>query len=211
MALFQKRPAISSELPAYSIGANRTLLIIGLGNPGKQYKLTRHNIGFDVLDNFAGQNSFPAWTAKKDLQCDLCVSQLGSTRVILAKPTTYMNDSGRSASQLIRFYKLTSQDVVAVYDELAIPFGQIRARVGGSDAGHNGVKSLISHIGDGFGRLRIGIGPQKPDGIDSASFVLAKFSGQEQSDLPVIINEASVMLGEFVYSGQLPPDTRNVL
>lgn len=210
MALFQKKLQTDTGAPLYTIGASRAVLIIGLGNIGSSYAATRHNIGFAVLDDFALKNEFPNWIEKKDLFCYLAIQQLGDTRVILAKPTMMMNDSGRSAAAIQNFYKIYNQNTVAVYDELAIPFGQIRTRVGGSDAGHNGVKSLLQFIGDDFGRLRIGIGSPVAEKADAAAFVLGKFTKAELTKLPLIVKETSAMLTEYIYSGELPHDTRSV-
>lgn len=210
MALFQKKPQVSDRLPLYTIGAHKTQLIIGLGNPGKEYVSTRHNIGFAAIDNFAKANDFPAWTEKKDLKCMVAVANLGENRVILCKPTTFMNLSGDAAQAVQHFYRVYNQQTLAVYDELAIPLGQLRTRVGGSDAGHNGVKSLIVHIGEDFGRQRIGIGPLPPK-KDAAEFVLKKFSKEEQGHLPKILREANALITEFIFSEGLPHETRSVL
>src|SRR3954466_13229166 len=141
MALFDRKKEYSSGAPLYTVGSNRTVLIIGLGNPGKEYESTRHNVGFAVLDDFAVRNDFPGWINKTDLKCLISSQNLGQNRVILCKPTTFMNESGEAAQAVQRFYRIYNSDTVAVYDELAIKFGQIRTRVGGSDAGHNGIKS----------------------------------------------------------------------
>lgn len=210
MALFQKKPQVQFSAPLYTISANKTWLIIGLGNPGKQYQGTRHNIGYAVIDSFASANDFPSWTEKKDLKCLVSSATLGENRVILAKPTTFMNLSGEAAKALQHFYRLYNQQTLAVYDELAIPFGQLRIRVGGSDAGHNGVKSLIQHLGEDFGRLRIGIGPL-PNKKDSADYVLQKFSKAEQDNLPQIRREANALITEFVFGEGLSHDTRTVV
>jgi PTH1 family peptidyl-tRNA hydrolase len=211
MALFQKKPVIGSSVPLYTIGANKTVLIIGLGNTEPKYDGTRHNIGFTVLDEFARKNDFPAWIAKKDLKCHLASHILGETRVILCKPTTFVNNSGEAAQALQHFYRVYNQQTLAVYDELAIPFGQIRTRVGGSDAGHNGVKSLIQRLGEDFSRLRIGIGSDVSEKADPAEFVLGRFSKTEQGNLPKIRREASALITEYIFSGQLPHETRNTL
>jgi PTH1 family peptidyl-tRNA hydrolase len=211
VALFQKKPDTTSSAPLYSIGANRNVLIIGLGNTGREYENTRHNIGFAVLDDFASRNDFPAWIDKKDLKCHFSSLQMGQAKVILCKPTTFMNNSGEAAQAAQHFYRIYNPDTVAVYDELAIKFGQIRARVGGADAGHNGVKSLIQYIGDDFGRLRIGVGNEIAEKADAANFVLGKFTKEEQANLTAIIKEAGVMLTEYIYSGQLPHETRTAL
>lgn len=217
MGLFQKK-SVAITSPLYTLGNIRTVLILGLGNPGKKYLGTRHNIGFEVIDNFAQQNDFPAWAAKKDLKCQLSMANLGGNRVILCKPTTYMNNSGQAAQAVQRFYRVYNHQTLAVYDELVIVLGQLRTRLGGSDAGHNGVKSLIEHLGKDFGCLRIGIGPKTsqkslPAGrqADASDFVLGKFTKDEHEKLPLILRESNALITEFIFSGQLAPETRNVL
>jgi PTH1 family peptidyl-tRNA hydrolase len=210
MALFQRKPDVNSMTPLYTLGAHKTVLIIGLGNPGKEYAGTRHNIGFEVLDEFARKNDFPGWVAKKDLKIELTSQNLGENRVVLAKPTTFMNNSGEAAQAVQRFYRVYNQNTLAVYDELALPFGSLRTRLGGSDAGHNGVKSLIQHIGDDFGRLRIGIGNNISEKADAADFVLGKFTKAEQGALPQINKESNAIITEYIFGGQLPHETRSV-
>ncbi|MDB5161118.1 MAG: peptidyl-tRNA hydrolase [Candidatus Saccharibacteria bacterium] len=210
MALFQKKPQTSTSAPLYTVGANKTILIIGLGNPGKEYEGTRHNIGFAALDDFAKRNDFPAWINKKDLKCHLTSLQMGQSRVILAKPTTFVNNSGEAAQAVQHFYRVYNPTTVAIYDELAIKFGQIRTRVGGSDAGHNGVKSLIAHIGDDFGRIRIGVGNEISEKADAADFVLGKFTKAEQEKLPELLKEVGVLMTEYVFGGVLPHETRTI-
>jgi PTH1 family peptidyl-tRNA hydrolase len=211
MAFFQKKPQIQSGSPLYTLGANKTVLIIGLGNPGKGYTGTRHNIGFEILDEFAAKNDFPGWLAKKDLKAEITSANLGENRVILCKPTAFMNNSGQAAQAVQRFFRVYNQSTLAVYDELAIPFGSLRTRLGGSDAGHNGVKSLIQHLGDDFGRLRVGIGSETAKKAEAADFVLGKFDKSEQGLLPPIIREANAIITEYVFGGQLPHETRSVI
>ncbi|HET7827253.1 MAG TPA: aminoacyl-tRNA hydrolase, partial [Candidatus Saccharimonadales bacterium] len=146
-----------------------------------------------------------------ELRYHLAVQSLGENRVVLCKPTTFMNNSGQAAQAVQRFYRVYNQNTLAVYDELAIPFGTLRTRLGGSDAGHNGVKSLIQHLGDDFGRLRIGIGSDTAKQADSAEFVLGKFTKQERAALPQVIREASAVMTEFIFSGDLPHETRTVI
>lgn len=211
MALFQRKLDDGSSSPLYSIGANKTVLIIGLGNAEIKYDGTRHNIGFAVLDEFADKNDFPAWIVKKDLKCHLSVNTLGETRVVLCKPTIFVNNSGEAAQAVQHFYRVYNQHTLAVYDELAIKFGQIRTRLGGTDAGHNGVKSLIQYIGDDFGRLRIGIGNEIAEKTDAADFVLGKFSTKEQASIPLILKESNALITEYIFGGELPHETRTVL
>jgi peptidyl-tRNA hydrolase, PTH1 family len=211
MALFQKKPQVQSSAPLYTLGANKTILIIGLGNPGKEYAGTRHNIGFEILDEFAAKNDFPGWVAKKDLKAQISTHNLGENRVVLCKPATFMNNSGEAAQAVQRFYRVYNQNTLAVYDELAMPFGSLRTRLGGSDAGHNGVKSLIQHIGDDFGRLRVGVGSEVSSKAEAADFVLGTFTKKEQASLPLIIREAAAITTEYIFGGSLPPETRSVL
>ena len=212
MALFQRRPQVSDPVNYMTLGLNKTVLIVGLGNIGDEYEGTRHNIGFAALDAFAKANDFGAWTQKKDLKCHLTVQNLGDTRVILCKPTTFMNNSGEAVQAVSNFYKTHPNQTVVVHDELDINFGQIRTRVGGGAAGHNGIKSVIQHLGEDFGRIRVGIGPKKPEQIDSADFVLKKFSKEEQANMPALLRETSAIISEAVYaSGQLPAETRSFL
>jgi PTH1 family peptidyl-tRNA hydrolase len=211
MALFQRKPQVSDPVNYVTVGLNKTLLFIGLGNPGAEYDGTRHNIGFATLDSFAKANSFPDWQNKKDLKCHHTTATLGDTRIILAKPQTFMNNSGEAAQAVMAFYKLDPGKVIAVYDELDIDFGQIRLRQGGSAAGHNGVKSLIQHLGEDFGRVRVGIGPKRPEQIDSAKFVLQKFSQEEQEHLPELLIESNAILSELAYGSPLAAETRSFL
>lgn len=211
MALFQKQPQASDTIQYYTLGQNKTVLIVGLGNPGQAYDGTRHNIGFESLDAFAKANNFDPWIDKKDLKCLFASGQLGETRVLLCKPTTFMNLSGEAVQALAHFYKVGPDKIIAVYDEIDIPFGQIRTRVGGSSAGHNGVKSLIQHLGEEFGRVRIGIGPKAHEKMDSKDLVLAKFSSEQQKQLKNLAQETNAILSEYVYGGQLPHETRSFI
>ena len=212
MAWLQKRPQIGDSIQFYSTGLNKTKLLVGLGNPGKKYDGTRHNIGFAVVEQFVGgSDNFSGWVDKKDLKCQLNSGQLGDTRVLVIKPTTFMNLSGEAVQAVIHFYKIAPQQIIVVHDELDINFGQIRLRNGGSSAGHNGLKSIIDTMGEDFGRMRIGIGPKKPLKMDSADFVLQNFSEEQITQLPNLYKETSAVLSEFVYGDQLLEETRNFL
>jgi peptidyl-tRNA hydrolase, PTH1 family len=217
MGLFQ-RNIFTDDTPMYEIVdtrdvsasslTDRTLLIVGLGNPGKDYVGTRHNVGFTAVDNFAKSNDFDPWKTKKDLKCEITTKVMGSSRVILIKPMTFMNNSGEAVVAVQKFYKLTNKDTVVVYDELAQKFGKIRARTGGSSAGHNGIKSLIQHCGNDFFRLRIGVANGVSDKAKSEHFVLAKFTKKEQETLPKIYEITNEMLTDFIGLGALIPETR---
>lgn len=212
MALFQKKPQVSSSAPLYSLGLNKTVLIVGLGNNGKQYDKTRHNVGFACVDAFVEHQELGPWIQKKVLKCLEASGTIGATRVIVIKPTTFMNHSGEAVAAVMHFYKIPLEQVIAVHDELAIPFGQIRTRVGGSDAGNNGIKSIIQSAGKDFGRLRVGIHNKHADKADASDFVLAKFSKEELVEMPILTREVNAILTEYLYSdGQLPHDTRSFI
>jgi PTH1 family peptidyl-tRNA hydrolase len=213
MGLFTKKPIeISSQAPLYTLGNQKTILVVGLGNPGKDYDGTRHNIGFDCLDHFVeSQTAFSSWTQKKDLKCLITSATLGSTRVIAIKPTTFMNESGQAVRAVQAFYKISPSQTIIIHDELDIPFGQIRSRVGGGTAGHNGLKSVVAHGSSESGRLRIGIdGPHRIKN-NEADFVLKSFSKEEQSQLPQLYKEVSAILTEYIYSHQLATETRSFI
>lgn len=156
-----------------------TKLIAGLGNPGPKYEETRHNIGFDVIDELAKQLGVELTEAKhKGLYG---IARAGAEKVILLKPLTYMNLSGESIGAVMRYYDIDTEDVIVVYDDLDLPQGKIRLRQKGSAGGHNGIKSTIAHLGtDQFKRVRVGIG--RPDGpIKTVDYVLGTFSKEERT------------------------------
>ncbi len=197
MGLFdRKKTNYSESQPLYTLGNNQTLLVVGLGNVGSKYDKTRHNVGFMAIDRYRDSHDFSDWMEKNDLKCHLATGNIGSTRVILAKPTTLMNLSGESVQKIMQFYKIAEGDTLVVHDELDIDFGTIRTRVGGGSAGHNGIKSLITYTGAEFGRIRVGIGPKNPSKIDSADFVLQNFSDQQHEKLPKILKEVCALIDE---------------
>lgn len=212
MGLFQRRPQVSDPVNYITVGLNKTILVVGLGNPGAEYDGTRHNIGFECIDEFVAKNTdMGGWVAKKDLKCLMSTGRMGETRVIAIKPATFMNLSGEAVQAVSDFYKVHPNQTVVIHDELDINFGQIRTRVGGASAGHNGIKSIIKHIGEDFGRVRIGVGPKTPEQIDSADFVLGKFTKAQQADIPALRRETNALLTEYVFAGVLPADTRSFL
>lgn len=155
-------------------------LVAGLGNPGRTYESTRHNLGWVVLDALARKHGF-AWKAAPQFDAEVARWDLpgGRTRWLM-KPLTFMNDSGRSVAALARFYKIAPGEITAVYDEVAIDLGLVKVTTGGSAGGHNGVASLIEHLGEDFVRYRIGVGPKEPAQMDLADFVLGKFTSEQQ-------------------------------
>lgn len=203
MGLFVKKTTTDRTQQLYSMGQNRTVLIVGVGNVGKEYAKTRHNIGFDCVDAFASEHDFPGWTLKKDLKGEVTTHTIGDTRVILLKPTTFMNLSGEAVQAVQNFYKITNADTVVVHDELDIPFADIRTKQGGGSAGHNGLKSIIALCGEDFYRIRAGIANNFSAQADSADFVLGTFTKEEQGKIPTITSDVNKLLGSFIANGTL--------
>jgi PTH1 family peptidyl-tRNA hydrolase len=157
-------------------------LVAGLGNPGREYELSRHNLGWHVVDAYATKHGL-SWKDAPQFESIVARRDLAPGRALwLLKPLTFMNGSGRAVSAFSRYHKIPAEDVAAVYDDLTIDLGLVKISVTGSDAGHNGVASLLEHLGDGFARLRLGIGPRRPPEMDLKDFVLARFT-QEQLNL----------------------------
>lgn len=154
-------------------------LVIGLGNPGPQYEHTRHNVGFRVVDKLAKKMGWH-WNEQRS-RAILASGMIGNEKVVLAKPLTYMNLSGQSVGELVRWYKIQPEDILVVYDELDLPIGTIRLRPKGSAGGHNGVESIIAHLHtNDFPRLRVGIGRPTNNRMDGASYVLGIPPGDER-------------------------------
>lgn len=210
MGLFdRKKTNYYDSQPLYTLGNSQTLLVVGLGNVGTTYAKTRHNVGFMAIDRYKVSHEFSDWMEKKDLQCYLTTGNVGSTRVILIKPTTMMNLSGEAVQKVQNFYKITDLETLVVYDELDVDFGTIRTRIGGGSAGHNGMKSLLQHAGKDFGRIRIGIGPKEPRQIDSADFVLQNFTEEQMASMQKILKETCAIIDERTVS-QLSEQTVSV-
>ncbi len=150
-------------------------MIVGLGNPGQQYAKTRHNVGFMAVDKLA--QDLKAVVNKTKFKALIGEGYIGQEKVILIKPQTYMNLSGEAVGSLVRWYKLNPSDVVVVYDDMDLPLGKLRIRPKGGPGGHNGMKSIIAHLGTAeFPRIRIGIGRAEHD---SVNYVLGNFAEQE--------------------------------
>lgn len=153
--------------------------IIGLGNPDKRYEKTRHNIGFDVVDAMAAQYNISMTEKKHKALCG--TGAIEGVKVILVKPQTYMNLSGESVAEVVNFYKLDPEsEILVIYDDISLAPGNIRVRVKGSAGGHNGIKSLIAHLGtQNFMRVKVGVG-EKPEGWDLADHVLGHMSAEDR-------------------------------
>ena len=153
-------------------------LIVGLGNPGPLYAATRHNAGWRVVEALGERAGVAAWREK--FQALLAEARWGGERVVLARPVTYMNLSGQAVRELVDFWKVESTGLLVVVDDLALDVGRIRLRPDGSAGGHNGLESIIAHLGhEQFARIRVGIGPM-PRGADQAAFVLSEFAAAER-------------------------------
>lgn len=178
-------------------------LIIGLGNPGPDYALTRHNFGHLVLDQLCQQNHL-SWQSKKNLLADIAEYKIAGEKIILAKTLTFMNESGQTLAHLKKFFKLKNSDIIVVHDDLAFDFGQIKISFDRSAGGHNGLKSIIQHLksatgnGQDFIRLRLGIGPQL--GV-AENFVLLKFNAQQKKQLAKILDLSAQAINDLVSEG----------
>lgn len=158
-------------------------LIFALGNPSKEYESTRHNVGFMALDAIRADKQLPEFQEKSKFKAEISEFSYDGEKIILAKPTTFYNLTGESARALVDFYQIEPQNVLVIHDELALDFGRLRVRDSGSDAGNKGIRSIISHLGSDFWRLRIGTNSDRPSQIETSDFVLSKFSEQEKKTL----------------------------
>lgn len=165
-------------------------LFVGLGNPGEEYARTRHNVGFLVLDTLKNSEfDFSGWKMKKQANAEIAEGKRDGEKIILAKPQTFMNNSGDAVSSIARTYKIKLEDMVVVYDEMNIDLGNLKLSFGGSAGGHNGMQSIITSLGSqDFWRLRIGIGPRRGP---MELFVVKKFSKSEQKILAGVIGKTT--------------------
>jgi len=166
------------------------LLVVGLGNPGPQYAKTRHNVGFMVADLLAARLG-AQFKVHKRSGAEIATGRLGGHSVVLAKPRTFMNESGRHVGPLAKFYSVSPADMIVIHDELDIDFGKIRLKLGGGEGGHNGLRSIANALGTkDFQRVRIGIG-RPPGRKDPAAFVLENFTAVERNEVPTICEQAA--------------------
>ncbi len=176
-----------------------TKLIVGLGNPGKEYERTRHNIGFAVVDAFARQHGIVV--TKRDGQALVGDGRVGEARVFLMKPQTFMNLSGQPVAAFLRQKPLALADILVVTDDIALPVGKLRLRAEGSAGGHNGLKSLIAHLhGQAFPRLRFGVGAPRDPSVQ-IDFVLGQFSRAEQREVDETTERAVEALEVWLAEG----------
>lgn len=194
------------------------VLVVGLGNPGPEYERTRHNIGFFVADALAGRLGV-GFTHPRGERALVAEARSGDTRVVLAKPLTYMNLSGEAVQSLARYHRVDARDVIAVHDDVDLAFGEVRVKRGGGEGGHNGLRSLTKHLGTkDYLRVRIGVG-RPPGRQPTADFVLSPFSSSEVASLGKIIEEAADAVLRVIAEGfeeleaarkQPPPKSRRL-
>lgn len=174
-------------------------IIVGLGNPGKQYQATRHNVGFDVLRILAEKYSAEARKAK--FESLVAEAMIGTEKVLLVWPQTYMNRSGLAVQQATSFYKLETEDLLVLCDDFHLTVGRLRLRARGSAGGQNGLKDIAQQLGsEVYPRLRIGVGPL-PDGRNAADFVLGRFAGKEQEEVDLALHDSAAAVACWAGQG----------
>lgn len=174
-------------------------VIVGLGNPGSRYERTRHNAGFLVADRLCARGGFSC--DRSQFGCEVGAGELGGQRAVVAKPQLYMNRSGHPVRSVLGFYKVPLTQVLIVHDDMDLPFGDLRLKVGGGHGGHNGLRDLHEHLGGGaYARLRFGVG-RPPEGWDPADYVLSRWSASEDAALPELLDTAAGMVQSVLDHG----------
>lgn len=174
-------------------------IIVGLGNPTREYQATRHNVGWDAITRLADDHHIPLNSRKHKAICGSGIIE--GEKVLLVQPVTYMNLSGECVRELVDFYKISLQELIVIYDDISLEVGQLRIRKKGSAGGQKGMKSIITHLGtDEFARIRIGIG-DKPEGWDLADYVLSRFKEEEQPAIREALKNASDACRMIISSG----------
>ena len=173
-------------------------LVVGLGNPDKEYQATRHNIGFMAADEIFRRYSFSDF--RKKAQGLVAEGTIANEKILLVKPQTYMNLSGNCVSELVNFYKLSAQNVIVIHDDMDLNVGQIKAKSGGSAGGHNGLKSIDNHIGNNYGRIRVGVGrPQTKEEV--VNWVLSGFSKNDKEKMEKMLDLIAQNIDIFILKG----------
>ena len=183
--------ALAAELGALlGLEPGAPALVVGLGNPGEKYENTRHNVGFLTVDELAERARVPVQKLKHRALTNTL--EVGGVKVLLMKPVTYMNLSGEAVGEAARFYKLPPERVLVISDDVSLPVGKLRIRKGGSAGGHNGLKSIIQHLGtDQFPRIKVGVGQKPHPDYDMADWVLSKFAGEDLKTITEAIRKAA--------------------
>ena len=175
-------------------------LVVGLGNLGDKYEHTRHNVGFDVLDAVADKLDIPVQRLKYKALTN--TAELGGEKVLLMKPTTFMNLSGEAVEQAASFYQIPPEHIIVISDEVALPPGKLRIRASGSAGGHNGLKNIIAHLhSDQFPRIRVGVGQKPHPDYDMADWVLGKPQGEDRKAIDEAIGRAAKAISVLIQDG----------
>lgn len=179
-------------------------LIVGLGNPGEKYENTRHNAGFLVIEKLKSKNeNFSDWQSNKKFNAEISEGKINGKKIILLRPMTFMNDSGRAVAAAAHFYKIKSTDILIIHDDIDLPLGKIRIKQGGSSGGHRGVESIITTLSsENFARLKIGVSPEaRQKNFDATKFVLKKFAKIEEKTVGDIIKKATDAVALIIGEG----------
>jgi len=174
-------------------------LIIGLGNPGKTYINTWHNLGFMALDKFQEANGFEKFKKDGKLLAEISVGKIGRDKIILAKPQTFMNNSGNAVSAIGKYFKISAKDLIVIHDDIDLPLGKIRVAYDSSAGGHNGIKSIIEALGTKkFSRIKIGVKTDKLEKIETADYVLEKIPASQKEVVSKVAESASSAVLEMI-------------
>lgn len=174
-------------------------LVVGLGNPGEEYALTRHNIGFMAADKIFSRYNFNPFKSK--FEGLIAEGNIDGEKVLLLKPQTFMNLSGNSVVKVASFYKIEPKNIIVIHDDKDLVLGKIKAKIGGSAGGHNGIKNIDSHIGTEYNRIRIGAGSPKEHHTDTINFVLSRFSKAEMEVLEERLDFVADTINELIKKG----------
>ncbi len=194
-SFFKKLFRSSSEQTPVVQASTAPLFIVGLGNPGKKYANTRHNLGFLAIEFLQKEWGGSHWQLEKKFQAELSEANYAGRKVLLVKPQTFMNESGTSVQSILKFYKATPADLIVIHDEVDIPFGKIKTTLSSRAAGHNGVKDIIEKLGtQDFRRLRLGVGKSENQNISVSDHVLQNFSNEETNSFSSVFREVENIL-----------------
>jgi len=172
-------------------------LVVALGNPGSEYKKTRHNVGWLLVDRFASEHKL-RFATKSKFHGEIAELNHAGEKTIFLKPTTFYNLSGESARAVSDFYKIAPADILIIHDDLALPLGTLRTRISGSDAGNNGIKSITQHLGEETARLRVGTWTEHRETIDDADFVLSALNTDEHKVILDVSSKANEIINSFI-------------
>jgi PTH1 family peptidyl-tRNA hydrolase len=173
-------------------------LVVGLGNPGRRYAQTRHNVGFIVIENLAHRWSIPA--DGKQLGSLVGAGRIGNDKAMVARPQSFMNRSGQPVHSLMGYFKLSPKDVVVVHDDLDLPFGRVQIKLGGGHGGHNGLRDINKHVGSDYIRVRMGVG-RPPEGWETADYVLGKWNQSEQGEIDQVVDRGADAVESLLRDG----------